>query len=401
MTQQRSRVKKTRKVKVAKTKPNFKKHPKKITLPVSGKKLKNPDAGCGPDMFRFPDGQCRRKFDAEVLQLLCPQISLKKGALNPRKLKTIMKKLDLKGDPFTATEIELLDLHCKRLNEQVKDEAQSMDARDIYIYELLKDVFATMPFLFGKKMFDEFFGVIGYKATKIRPGFVEIKKKVESASGKVVKIVKQIPFGAISERLKSYAGSAMSKAFSASKYMAAGGFVAYGWVINSPMAQRFMMHLVKILKLSICTAFGQLEDRNNMDWKEWAKEKAIMHKTDISQLLEKNAGIIGKAMSSALVSGVTTVAATVGATASGGTTLVVGIVVSKLSTLVIEKAAQYGKLDDFYETFGKGCSQFKYGLKTNALTQHILGAGIGTYGPKLLSFCQSLDPQKLQALIGI
>ena len=366
-------------------KPDYKKFPEKIKLPLSGITLDNPDAGCGPDEFLMKDGQCRRKFSKEVLNLLCPEISVKKGQLNPKKMKELMEKQGLKGKPFTDDELDKLQKQCDAMHEQVLDEAQSMDSKDIVVFELLKAQFAAMPMLFGKQLFDKFFGAIGYKTTEVNPTFVEIKKRTKDAAGKVLNVVKQIPFGAIASSLLQGAKTVAKKSFEVGTYLAQKGFKAAQWVINTPQAQRFLMHMSKLVKHGICTAMGKLEAREGMSWKDWANEKWTQHKTDFYQMMQSAAPAIGTAMGAVIP----------------GAGLIAGPVVAAMGTMVIGMAAKSGRLKDVLDTFGTGCEQFKYNLDSNAIKQYFLTAGIGTYGPTILKFFESIDQNTINSILGV
>ena len=373
----------------SKKSPNYKKYPKNIKL-YSGDTIPNPDAGCGPDMFLL-NGKCKRKFDEEVLKILCPKVRLSKGSLNPSRMDKIMDEVGLQGTPFTEAEVRRLDAHCARLHEEVVDDMQSLGAQEAFIFGALKDLFTRMPMLMGKQVFDQLFGVIGYKTSKIAPGYVEIKKKVKNAAGAVSSVVKQIPFGAIGAGLSRFAKAAGSAAYSAGKYMAAQGFRAAKWVINSPQAQRMLMHLSKIIKHAICTAMGTLKDRKDMTWTDLTKEKFTTYKTDLFQLLESQAPAMGTAISGALVA------------ATGGVGILaapaVGLAVSGISSLVLSQAGKAGRLDDFLKTFVLNCSQFEYALTKDALIQRVLDMGIGTYGPTLMKLFGSIDLTQMSQLV--
>ena len=366
-------------------KPDYKKHPKIIKLPVSGLTLENPDAGCGPDEFLMQDGTCKRKFSKEVLGLLCPKVSVKKGQLNPAKMAELMKEQGLKGTPFTDEELTKLQEVCDSMHEQVMDETQSMDGKDMVVYELLKAQFAAMPMLFGKKLFDNFFGAIGYKTTSVSPTFVEIKKRVKQGAD----IVKQIPFGAIAssvfQRVKSGVSTVAKKSWEVGSFLAKQGFKAAQWVINSPQAQRFLMHMAKLVKHGICTAMGQLKDREGMTWTAWGKEKWTQHKTDVFQMMQAAAPSIGMAMGAAIP----------------GLGLLAGPAISALGTMVIGKAAQTGRFKDVIDTFATGCTQFEYGLDESAMKQYFLSAGIGTFGPQLAKFLSSIDANVINSILSV
>lgn len=370
-------------------KPNYKKFPKKIKL-YSGELITNPDAGCGPDMFLM-NGVCKRKYNDDVLKILCPKVRLAKGSLNPKKMTKLMKEVGLEGTAFTKDEIRELDEHCAKMYESNMDEFQSLDARGVVVYGALKDLFMGQPMLLGKQVFDQLFGVIGYKTSKIAPGYVEVKKRIKSATGAVRKIVKQIPFGSIATSLSRFAKATGSAAYAASTFMSAQGFRAAQWVINSPPAQRLFMHLAKLVKHAICTGIGVLKDRKDMTWKDWTVEKFTVYKTDIFQALQSVAPQIGNAISGALVVG-TSGMASFAAPA-------IGTAVTSLSCLLLTKVAKAGRLQDFFDTFLTGCGQFDYELSTSALKQRILDAGIGTYGPMLLTFFKSIDLTQIQALL--
>ena len=173
--------------------------------------------------------------------------------------------------------------------------------------------------------------------------------------------------------------------------MAEQGFRAAKWVINSPQAQRMLMHLSKIIKHAICTAMGQLKDRNDMTWKDFASEKFTTYKTDLFQALESQAPAMGTAISGALV------------TATGGVGILaapaVGLAVSGLSSMVLKQTAKAGRLRDFMDTFALNCSQFEYALTKDALKQRVLDMGIGTYGPTLRNLFKSVDLTQLSQLV--
>jgi hypothetical protein len=359
--------------------PNYKRFPKEIKL-LDGTKLKNPDAGCGPDMFMMKDGSCKRKYDKEVLDLICPKVYLNKGILNPTKMKGIMDEMGLKGMPLTQDEIDLLQANCDRMHEQVLDEAQSMDARDILVYEILKEQFAKMPALFGKKLFDDFFGAIGYRTSKIAAGYVEIKKKV--ADSRVGRAVRQIPFAAISDGLLESAKKTGKKLWEGAQSLASKGFKAAKFVAMNGFAQRFLMHLATLVKHGICTAMGQLKSREGMGWKGWAKEQWTHHKTDVMQMMQSAAPMIGQGLGMAL----------------GPAGIVGAPMISAMGTFVIGKAAQYGRYKHFLDTFGKGCSQFEYELNRKAVGQYFLQSGIGTYAPTLVNFFGTVGGDVIEAL---
>lgn len=359
--------------------PNYKRFPKEIKL-LDGTKLENPDAGCGPDMFMMKDGSCKRKYDKEVLDLVCPKIYINKGILNPTKMKGIMDDMGLKGMPLTQDEIDLLQANCDRMREQAMDEAQSMDARDILVYEILKEQFAKMPALFGKKLFDDFFGAIGYRTSKIAAGYVEIKKKV--ADSRVGRAVRQIPFAAIAGGLLGAAKKGGKLLWSGSQMLAKQGFKAAQWVYNSPMAQRFIMHLAKLVKHGICTAMGQLKSREGMSWRGWAKEKWTVHKTDVMQMMQSAAPMIGQGLGMAL----------------GPAGIVGGPMISAMGTFVIGKAAQYGRYKDIVDTFGTGCQQFEYEIDRKTVGQYFIGSGIGTFAPTLVTFFGTVGGDAIEAL---
>lgn len=377
------RAKEAKATKATKTKkgkkPDYKRFPNQIQL-LGGQKIENPDAGCGPDMFLMKDGSCKRKYDKEVLDLVCPKIYVNKGILNPAKMKEIMDEMGLKGMPLTQEEIDLLQANCDRMREQVMDEAQSMDARDILVYEILKEQFAKMPALFGKKLFDDFFGAIGYRTSKISAGYVEIKKKV--ADSRVGRAVRQIPFAAIAGGLLGAAKKGGKLLWSGTQMLAKQGFKAAQWVYNSPMAQRFIMHLAKLVKHGICTAMGQLKSREGMSWRGWAKEKWTVHKTDVMQMMQNAAPMIGTGLGMAL----------------GPAGIIGAPVISAMGTFVIGKAAQYGRYKDIVDTFGTGCQQFEYELDRKAVGQYFIGSGIGTFAPTLVTFFQTFGGDAIEAL---
>lgn len=373
------KTKKPAEKKKKKKTPDYQRFPKEVKL-LDGTKLENPDAGCGPDMFLMKDGTCKRKFDKEVLDLLCPKIYVNKGILNPERMKDIMDEMGLKGMPLTEEEIDLLQTNCNRMREQALDEAQSMDARDILIFEILKEQFAKMPALFGKKLFDDFFGAIGYRTSKIAAGYVEIKKKV--ADSRVGRAVRQIPFAAIAGGLLGAAKKGGKMLWSGSKFLAKNGFRAAQWVYNSPMAQRFLMHLAKLVKHGICTAMGQLKAREGMSWKGWAKEKWVVHKTDFMQMMQQGAPMIGTGLGMAL----------------GPAGIIGAPVIASLGTFAIGKLAMAGRMQDVVDTFGKGCEQFEYELDRKTVGQYFLGSGIGTFAPTLVTFFQAFGGDAIEAL---
>tara|TARA_B110000027_G_scaffold103831_1_gene110049 strand:- start:2056 stop:3330 length:1275 start_codon:yes stop_codon:yes gene_type:complete len=377
--------------KAGKDRANYKKHPKKIKL-YSGQTIPNPDAGCGPDMFLM-SGKCRRKFDEEVLKILCPRVRLAKGSLNPARMDKIMDDAGLKGTPFTDAEIRKLDEHCAKMHEELVDDMQSLGAQEAYIFGAIKDLFTRMPMLMGKQVFDQLFGVIGYKTSRIAPGYVEVKKRVKSATGRLSSVVKQIPFGAIGAGLSRVAKAAGSAAYAAGNFMAEQGFRAAKWVINNPTAQRLFMHLSKLVKHAICTAMGQLKERNNMTWKELAGEKFSVYKTDLFQLVGAQAPAIGAAVTGALV------AATGGVGAIA--TPAVGMALTGISTMVLQTVSTAGRLEDFISTLTSGCSQFEYALDKQAFKLRIMDMGIGTYGPMLFRLLEGIDLSQLNRLLGV
>lgn len=352
------------------SKIDYVKYPKNIKL-MDGRTLVNPDAGCGPDMF-LVKGVCQRKYSAEVLDIICPKIALSKGILNPSKMQKIMDETNLKGNAFTDKEIKLLQEHCDRRREEVMDEAQSMDARDIMIYQIIMDLFSKMPSLLGKKVFNDLFGAIGYRVNKISAGFVEIKKK--ASSSRAGQLIRQIPFSAISQKLMSTAKYAGAKLVNGASFLASNGVRAAAWVINNPAARRFGMHLATLVKHSLCTAMGKLKDRKDMNWKSWAKEKWTVHKTDVFQLVQHAAPQISMGLVAAL----------------GPGAIVAGPAMAAISTYVISSAAKGGQYKAFLDLFIKPCAeQFEYDVNRQALKEYFVGSGIGTFAPQLVAFFQN------------
>lgn len=359
---------------------DYVKYPKKITL-MDGRKIDNPDAGCGPDMF-LVKGVCKRKYSAEVLDIICPKIALNKGILNPSKMQKIMDDTDLKGNAFTDEEIKLLQKHCDRRREEVMDEAQSMDARDIMIYQIIMDLFSKMPSLLGKKVFNDLFGAIGYRVNKISAGFVEIKKK--ASSSRAGQLIRQIPFSAISQNLISAAKYAGNKLVDGASFLATNGVRAAAWVINNPAARRFGMHLATLIKHSLCTAMGKLKDRKDMTWKSWAKEKWTVHKTDVFQMIQSAAPQISFGL----------------ATALGPAGIVAGPAMVALSTYVISSAAKGGQYKAFLDLFIKPCAeQFEYDIDRQALKEYFVGSGIGTFAPQLVAFFQNFGGDAIEYVL--
>lgn len=373
-----AKKKKNKKPKPGK-KPDYQRFPKQIKL-MDGTMIENPDAGCGPDMFLMKDGTCKRKFDADVLDMLCPKIYVNKGILNPKKMQVIMDEMGLKGMPLTEQEIDLLQNNCDRMREQALDEAQSMDARDILIFEILKEQFAKMPALFGKKLFDEFFGAIGYRTSKIAAGYVEIKKKV--ADSRVGRAVRQIPFAAIAGGLLGGAKKTGKLLWKGSKFLAKKGFRAAQWVYNNSAAQRFLMHLAKLVKHGICTAMGQVKDRKDMSWKDWGNEKWVVHKTDVMQMMQRGAPMIGSGLAMSL----------------GPAGIVGAPVIASLGTFAIGKLAMSGRMQDVVDTFGKGCQQFEFELTRETVGQYFMGSAIGTYAPHIITFFETFAGDIIEAL---
>ena len=110
---------------------------------------------------------------------------------------------------------------------------------------------------------------------------------------KVVKIVKQIPFGAI-PKTRGLCRFGHVQGLLGKQVHGGRRVRCVRWVINSPMAQRFMT-FGEDLKLSICTAFGSLR-RNNMDWKIGQKKTPCIKQTFLN--CWKRMQVCGKAMSS-------------------------------------------------------------------------------------------------------
>lgn len=337
------------------TMPDYDRYPREVL--IKGKSQRNHAAGCGPDRV-LVDGMCERNFTRRDLEIICPKI-------RPRSSVTLQSH-------FSTVELQMLTDECGRLHEQLMDEAQSMEAQTIPIYEALKAMFKAAPGLLVTKVFTDFFSPIKHYARSVSSTHVSISKRGSS-------IIKKIPFAALAGKLGSAASSTI-------KFLGATGATAAAWVYNSPQAQRFIMHLAKMVKHSMCTVFGRLKDRGEMGWKDWGKEKYVYAKTDIFQLLSANSGMISGGITAAL------------GVAGGPLGLGVSSGVTLMSQYVIKNLANSGRLQDFMQTFVTGCKQFEYGMSQDNVSQYFLQAGIGTYAPYLIKFFKTFDPQTIMSL---
>lgn len=357
-------------------KPNYQQWPKKMV--VKGKKKRNPDAGCGPDMELYK-GCCTRKFNEEDLGKMCA----------PRHYP---KKSQILRDALTPLELEKLDAECARMHEQVMDEAQSMDAKDIIVYEALRELFLTAPAMFLKGILDKYFKPIGHIVSKVSPTFVDIRKRGSD-------ITRRIPFGSFASRVSGLAKQAASKAKAFATYAVPAGFSVAKWLYNSPQAQRFVMHLAKLMKHGLCTVFAGLKDRKDMGWGGMAKEGFTHMKYSIMDAVEANSGIIATGIGTALGG----VAGTLATPFSGPGGPALGLAVKASFTgftkWTIDWAAKTGKLDDFLQTFTTGCKQFEYGLDEKSVAAYFLTAGIGSYGETLIKFFKALDIPKMMNMV--
>jgi len=351
-------------------KPNYKRWPKKML--VNGKKKRNPDAGCGPDMELYK-GCCTRKFNEQELGTVC----------FPRQYP---KKSRILRDTLTPLELKKLDAECARMHEQVMDEAQSMDAKDIIVYEALRELFLTAPAMFLKGILDKYFKPIGHIVSKVSPTFVDIRKRGSD-------LTRRIPFGSFASRVSGLAKQAASKAKAFATYAVPAGFSVAKWLYNSPQAQRFVMHMAKLVKHGLCTVFYSLKDRKDMGVFDMGKEAFSHWKFSIMDAVEQNSGMIANGIGGAI------------GLVGGPAGMLAGVAVKAsfvaFSKWTIESMAKTGKLQDFVETFTTGCNQFEYGLNEKSVTAYFLTAGIGSYGETLIKFFKAIDIPKMMKMVGL